>query len=951
MNNKKLATAVFKHPLIQEILKQKLAESSIVNRLIVEEIMVEDELGEGAATPKGNIAAKVRNYITRALAANRKPEEIIKLISPESKQYKRWLTSAIKALGEEEEGLKVLNNAVEAQLNSLGDSQSPVKTGLPPAEDEQIASFIKSINNDPKSYQRILGNVKKNPDFDLSDEQKEILKQTFDKTHPPSASPKEPDTDSTGKDEAPYTDEDYSAFDQWQQKLIEAGVTEIKKIGMKAFMNKYFSSDEKGSVDAKLEMVSQLPLELPQNNPYFDHEMRDPEFANPLIYLMHAAATSEESNPYGFHPELFLDGNAEMRENFVKKMTEDCDTEEHPQYCKALEWFKNEYNRKEPEAEIDPESPSPIETSEVDEETVTKDFTDNKIVQQQEIDESKIQSMDEFFGQTPNTASFMGQLFLQTQASMLYGLIDNLNEIIRGPADEDGSTQRRAFNEEKEEETETNYIPWSKKDKITLKREVGDFADLLKDARGIADAYQRFGFRQSASAGYDGTSLERMLTGTGQGGDYGVLGQVQEQCGLLIAFLAKIIAEQGSELEPLQEQQGSREEKVKFIREIYNKMGSIYVNSLKPSLTLEETNEAEEAEPEVAEPEVKQISRDVQRKAIAAAEEMKDLAKEIIKFFPQSYINSQGEVVTLATAIKELDKQIGLFGQVLRDLYMTVKDDGISSSNIKRLALRMRSLSKAIEDSFGVPMRVPRKADKTLLDPSDESLSDEEGPQPSVDSDADSPDFPDVAEIARRFAEEGPSDEESEESMIDRIMKKVREETPEENLPETEEELEVVVKDEVEKYVSPLFKSEHWENLEEEYRDAIKNFITLYNKETSPVLESVSPYARRKKKQKQIVDNFPKRLHLRGPTGKKKMQQIMKNMKDNHRVAFLALVREEHPVINLLVNHLTQSSEDEEEVTSRAASRSRSRINKRMGRREQIIRKLKPIIEQLLKEM
>ena len=39
MNNRELAINVFKHPLIQEILKRKLAESSIINRLIVEEIL------------------------------------------------------------------------------------------------------------------------------------------------------------------------------------------------------------------------------------------------------------------------------------------------------------------------------------------------------------------------------------------------------------------------------------------------------------------------------------------------------------------------------------------------------------------------------------------------------------------------------------------------------------------------------------------------------------------------------------------------------------------------------------------------------------------------------------------------------------------------------------------------------------------------------------------------
>ena len=55
MNNKELATGVFKHPLIQEILKQELAGSSVVNRLIVEEIITEDELDEAPRSPYNNI--------------------------------------------------------------------------------------------------------------------------------------------------------------------------------------------------------------------------------------------------------------------------------------------------------------------------------------------------------------------------------------------------------------------------------------------------------------------------------------------------------------------------------------------------------------------------------------------------------------------------------------------------------------------------------------------------------------------------------------------------------------------------------------------------------------------------------------------------------------------------------------------------------------------------------
>jgi hypothetical protein len=48
MNNRELAIGVFKHPLIQEILKRKLTESSVVNRLIVQEVL--EEANDDSAT-------------------------------------------------------------------------------------------------------------------------------------------------------------------------------------------------------------------------------------------------------------------------------------------------------------------------------------------------------------------------------------------------------------------------------------------------------------------------------------------------------------------------------------------------------------------------------------------------------------------------------------------------------------------------------------------------------------------------------------------------------------------------------------------------------------------------------------------------------------------------------------------------------------------------------------
>jgi len=51
MNIQELAVGIYQHPLIQEILKRNLAPSSLVNRLIVEELMAEDDLDEARTSP------------------------------------------------------------------------------------------------------------------------------------------------------------------------------------------------------------------------------------------------------------------------------------------------------------------------------------------------------------------------------------------------------------------------------------------------------------------------------------------------------------------------------------------------------------------------------------------------------------------------------------------------------------------------------------------------------------------------------------------------------------------------------------------------------------------------------------------------------------------------------------------------------------------------------------
>ena len=74
MNNKELAILVYKHQLIQEIIKHKIVKPSVINRLIVEEIMMEDELEEARTPEQQKIVSKIANLINRKLSPNKQPD-------------------------------------------------------------------------------------------------------------------------------------------------------------------------------------------------------------------------------------------------------------------------------------------------------------------------------------------------------------------------------------------------------------------------------------------------------------------------------------------------------------------------------------------------------------------------------------------------------------------------------------------------------------------------------------------------------------------------------------------------------------------------------------------------------------------------------------------------------------------------------------------------------------
>ena len=138
MNNQELAIDVFKHPLIQEILKRKLAESSVVNRLIVEEIMMEDELDEVKAPTYKSMKKAIDSWF-QMKRGKKSVDEIEVLLK---KIYPRW-EKRIRTIEDPTDLEKLLNYPQEkfelekkrAAKVATDDTEDPTSTDGQPSTD------------------------------------------------------------------------------------------------------------------------------------------------------------------------------------------------------------------------------------------------------------------------------------------------------------------------------------------------------------------------------------------------------------------------------------------------------------------------------------------------------------------------------------------------------------------------------------------------------------------------------------------------------------------------------------------------------------------------------------------------------------------------------------------------------------------------------------------------
>ena len=378
----------------------------------------------------------------------------------------------------------------------------------------------------------------------------------------------------------------------------------------------------------------------------------------------------------------------------------------------------------------------------------------------EEMDTAWTTTLDIFFGKSRERSSFMRQLLLKNQASMLYGMIDVLGQITTGGAggeelaytgektqvkQKDEPVAPPAEAEKKEEPSKTKTttsaasesleeqvineifgmfggkdnedkeIKFSPKSTKLMRQDLEAMVDLLRSLKTDIGQYKKYSTSSSVDPRFDGSTLKRAMDAK--------LKVVQQS----IAHLTKVIdievqsqkdqlkadgAQAGQDSVDLQEASGSdRKVRIAEVEKVYNEMRRQYLKGLKVSLS---TNDAE--------------------KAKAGAKELKDYVmgqETFMSYFPSNIITSGGGVMTLGDAHKSMVDIIGPFIETIRDIVTITKTQKVSESNLQQAIGNLVMISNAIESMFKVPSLIDREFMKKYIeaakqDPENQPLTDEE---------------------------------------------------------------------------------------------------------------------------------------------------------------------------------------------------------------------------------
>ena len=366
---------------------------------------------------------------------------------------------------------------------------------------------------------------------------------------------------------------------------------------------------------------------------------------------------------------------------------------------------------------------------------------------QEELDASWKTTLDEFFGKSAESSSFMNQLLLRKQSDLLYGMIKTLTQIIVGDRKPKtgGGTEAGALTDVGDEEEDNNQpatqaapgkrddvleeqvineifdslfggkkggnetVQLSRKSTKNMRQHLEAMVTLLRSLKSDINDYSQFSTRESADPRFDGSSLKKAMDAK--------LAVTQKRIAMLTKQIEISVADQDSDVENMNEDKKSeRRLKVQKVREVYNEMRRLYIDSLMVDL---ENGKV--------------------KKAKKSAQGMKDYIlneKEFLSYFPKGMIVGTS-VMTLSEAHESMSLIIKKFIDTIRDVVTITKSQEVSKEQLAVAAADLAQIAKKIEALFKVPSQIDKAfMDKYIKlaanDPSSGSLSDE---KPSLEDD------------------------------------------------------------------------------------------------------------------------------------------------------------------------------------------------------------------------
>tara|TARA_Y100000592_G_scaffold91346_1_gene151362 strand:+ start:5667 stop:8180 length:2514 start_codon:yes stop_codon:yes gene_type:complete len=464
-----------------------------------------------------------------------------------------------------------------------------------------------------------------------------------------------------------------------------------------------------------LDIVAQIlkPAEQLQ-----EQEVKDKEFGKSIMAFLEAA----EVNPEQVEQIKTKLGEVELDLRVVDQALAAEGAVE-----KALEGLKQRL-----EAPTEPE-----ETPAQPEETAAEATPENEDLEelpkaelQRKMLAQSIEPVDKFFDETDG---FLKQLLLSKQGELLRDMIVGLGKIERGDLGEDlaltdiivvpdepdpqpetksdeGETTSEIPEQIDLQEQEEPQVSANAKARRMVKNEVAAIRDLLKDVVAVAKRYEQNATRTNIDSRFDGTKLKSVFDEK--------LEATQRQIARLVAIIGKVMEEAMADkpAEQLQEQDAqTRQEKIKLVQDTYRDLMRLYKNSFQVQAG-EEFDFA---------------------KTQQAARNMINVVDDsgIVAFYPRitKFDAASGQVITLGQAYEEMTKLVKKLAKTTADIFLNIRDGEIEVNNMQRAILDLQDISSAIENYYGIKSMI-RAKDVAKIDPDQlESFGYELSPGEEID--------------------------------------------------------------------------------------------------------------------------------------------------------------------------------------------------------------------------